>query len=130
MMLGGNYILDTPRTMNPNDHFLAVGKMITIGKGGERKIPDYWLSKYASFLIAQNADSSKLPVAEAQAYFSIQTHKQELFEQLSSDGRRLMFREEIVDHNKKLGRVAKKAGVKNYGTFHDGGYQGLYGMRH
>jgi DNA-damage-inducible protein D len=115
---------------NLSNHFSEVGKMVIIGSATQRKVKDYFLSKYACFLIAQNADPAKLSVAEAQSYFSIQTHKQELFEKLSPKNRRLLIREEVMDHNKQLNEVAKQAGVKRFGTFHDEGYKGLYGMRY
>ena len=39
-----------------NYHFGQVVKMIPTGKGAERPIEDYRLSKYACYLIAQNGD--------------------------------------------------------------------------
>ena len=52
-------------------HFSQVGKMIEIGS--EQK--DYTLSRYACYLIVQNADSRKKTVALGQTYFAIQTRK-------------------------------------------------------
>ena len=41
------------------NHFAEVGKMVQIGSGAERHIPDYdyWLSRYACYLIVQNGKS-------------------------------------------------------------------------
>ena len=67
---------------NVFDHFANVGKMISLGKGGTRRVNDYKLSRYACYLIAQNGDSRKRVIALAQTYFAYQTRKQELSEDL------------------------------------------------
>ena len=48
------------------DHFSQVGKMVDIGSKSSRTIKDYQLSRYACYLIVQNADSRKKPVALGQ----------------------------------------------------------------
>ena len=57
---------------NPDYHFAGAGKMIELGKGGIRDVPDYHLSRFACYLIAQNGDPRKPEIAEAQKYFAIQ----------------------------------------------------------
>ena len=57
------------------DHFVLKDKMVSIGSNTSRKIKDYHLSRYACYLIVQNADSSKEVVALGQTYFAIQTRK-------------------------------------------------------
>lgn len=109
------------------DHFAGAGKMIELWKWGIREIPDYRLSRYAGYLIAQNGDPRKETIAQAQTYFALQTRKQELSETLLEDQKRVYFRDEMTEHNKRLARTAKKAGVWNYGEFVDYGYMGLYG---
>ena len=115
------------------DHFADIGKMIRIAVGSPkettRQIRDYKLSRYACYLIAQNGDTSKKEIALAQTYFAIQTRKQEVFQQLAENEKRLFVRGEIKDHNKKLFATAKQAGVNNFGRFNNAGYEGLYGMR-
>ncbi len=115
---------------NVNDHFPGVGKMIKIAKGGQRKVLDYKLSRYACYLIAQNADSRKRPIALAQTYFAIQTRRQELIEKeyskLSEDEKRLYQRDLTKKGNYSLNQTAKNAGVRNFDKFHNFGYRGLY----
>ena len=115
---------------NVLDHFSQVGKMIHLGKGGQRKISDYKLSRYACYLIAQNGDSRKKVIALAQTYFAIQTRKQELLEEeynsLTEDEKRFYQRDLTKKGNYSLNQTAKKAGVKNFDKFHNAGYKGLY----
>ncbi len=111
------------------NHFADVGKMVKLGSSSEREIKDYKLSRYACYLIAQNGDSSKMAVATAQTYFAIQTRRQEVFQQLAENEKRLFVRGEVKDHNKKLFATAKQAGVSNFGRFNNAGYEGLYNMR-
>ena len=63
------------------DHFREVTKMIMAGKGAQRAVKDYMLTRYACYLIAQNGDVKKEEIAFAQAYFAVQTRKQELIEE-------------------------------------------------
>jgi hypothetical protein len=48
---------------DPKDHIVEANEMVTIGSGAEREMPDYKLSRYACYLIVQNADPSKEVVA-------------------------------------------------------------------
>ncbi len=59
------------------DHFRGVTKMVKLGSGAERAIDDFTLTRYACYLIAQNGDPRKEPIAFAQSYFAIQTRKEE-----------------------------------------------------
>ena len=118
-----------------SDHFEDVLKMVRIGSGAGREIADVRLSRYACYLIVQNADPAKSVVAAGQTYFAVQARRQEIsdesrFDQLTEDGRRLMLRAEMAHHNKALSAAAKKAGVEtglDYAIFQDHGYKGLYG---
>lgn len=110
-----------------DNHFYRTVKMVKIGSNTVRNVGDYKLDRYACYLIAQNGDPNKPEIAIAQTYFAIQTRKQEVFEQLPDSAKRLFIRNEVSDHNKKLFRTAKEAGVTQFGLFNDAGYQGLYG---
>lgn len=110
------------------DHFADISKVIKVGKGATPSIQDYKLSRYACYLIAQNGDSTKEPIALAQTYFATQTRKQEIFEILTENQKRLMTRDEVTSHNKKLFKTAQDSGVRNFGKFNDAGYLGLYGL--
>ena len=119
------------------DHFRDVTKMVPIGSGGERPTEDIQLTRYACYLVAQNGDSRKKPVAFAQTYFAIQTRRQEIkdaedasYTPLSEDHKRLLLRDEIKDHNKRLASAAKDAGViepMDFAVFQNFGYRGMYG---
>ena len=110
-----------------DDHFAHAAKMVLIGSEAKREVSDYSLSRYACYLIAQNGDPRKEEIALAQTYFAIQTRKQETQEALLEDQKRVVLREEMKTHNKKLAEAADNAGVKKYGIFQNYGYMGLYG---
>ena len=55
------------------EHFPEARKVLKVGNNAKMNVDDYKLSRYACYLIAQNADSRKKVVALAQTYFAIQT---------------------------------------------------------
>lgn len=111
-----------------DNHFNRSVKMVDIGSNTVREVRDWKLDRFACYLIAQNGDPKKQEIAIAQTYFAIQTRRHEIFEQLSDADKRLFIRGQVSEHNKKLFKTAKKAGVTKFGSFNDAGYKGLYGM--
>jgi DNA-damage-inducible protein D len=109
--------------------------MVEIGSGAKRQIEDVRLSRYACYLIVQNADPAKPIIANGQTYFALQTRRQELadevrFARMPEDEKRLAIRNELAQHNKHLAAAVKDAGVEtglDYAIFQDHGYRGLYG---
>lgn len=112
-------------------HFIKTSKMIELAKGARREVEDYFLSRYASYLIAMNGDTKKPEIGAAQTYFAVQTRRQEINDQdsLSADSIRIQLREQVRDNIIGLNSAAKQAGVQRYALFHDAGYRGLYEMR-
>jgi DNA-damage-inducible protein D len=112
------------------DHFVDVTEMVAIGSGAERPIKTVLLSRYACYLVIQNADPKKEIVAHGQTYFAIQTRRQELADERIEEERRVLLREEMRRHNAQLADAAKGAGVIepiDYAIFQNHGYMGLYG---
>lgn len=112
------------------DHFADVSNMVEIGSGATREIKVTLLSRYACYLVIQNADPKKEIVAHGQTYFAIQTRRQELGYERIEKERRLLLREEMRRHNVQLADAARGAGVIepiDYAIFQNHGYMGLYG---
>jgi DNA-damage-inducible protein D len=118
------------------NHFVDFNEMVAIGSGAERSFESVKLSRYACYLIVQNADPGKEVVALGQTYFAIQTRLQEIqqmeaYNKLSNeDEKRVFLRREMSEHNKQLAEAAKGAGVIDpidYAIFQNFGYKGLYG---
>src|SRR6266481_136292 len=115
-----------------SDHFVDTTEMVGIGSGAWRPVEDWALSRYACYLVIQNADPSKPLVALGQNYFAVQTRRQELADDdaLKETHKRLLLRREMKKHNEHLASAAKQAGVvqsADYEIFMDHGYRGLYG---
>lgn len=75
-------------------------------KGATKNIDDYELSRYAGYLIVQNADPRKKVVAYGQTYFAVQTRKQEIteeyFNSLNENKKRLITRGQTIAKRKGI----------------------------
>jgi DNA-damage-inducible protein D len=104
--------------------------MVVIGSDAKREVEDMHLSRYACYLIVQNADPTKEVVALGQTYFAVQTRRREVSDaaamaELTEDQRRLLLHERVKLQNTDLVSAAKQAGV-DFAVFQNHGYRGLY----
>ena len=112
-----------------NNHFRGVTKMVVLGSGAERAIEDIMLTRYACYLIAQNGDPRKEPIAFAQSYFAVQTRKQELIEDRLRLQARLDAREKLRESEKTLSQNIYERGVDDtgFGRIRSKGDAALFG---
>jgi len=89
----------------PGDHFARTRKRVDVGSGAKREIDDIALSRYACYLIAQNGDPSKDPIAFAQTYFAVQTRKQEVVERRLAEAERLSARKKLTRSERELSGI-------------------------
>ena len=111
------------------DHFREIAKMIPTGKGAQRPVKDYMLTRYACYLIAQNGDPQKEEIAFAQSYFALQTRKQELIEERIALIERTEARGRLRESEKRLSQNIYERGVddRGFGRIRSKGDQALFG---
>ncbi|EKD24942.1 MAG: DNA-damage-inducible protein D [uncultured bacterium (gcode 4)] len=94
-----------------SDHFGDVNKSINSGKGAIFEVNDILLSRFACYLIAQNGDPKKEEIAFSQAYFAVQTRKQEIIEQKIKEHERLIARRKLTETETHFQNIAYERGV-------------------
>ncbi|MCX5654364.1 MAG: DNA damage-inducible protein D [Planctomycetota bacterium] len=113
------------------DHFIATSKMVDVGSNAQRAIDDVMMTRYACYLVAQNGDPSKEPIAFAQTYFAVQTRKMEMIEQRLAEVERLRARQKLAKSEKELSGIIFER-LRDEGSFariRSRGDQALFGGR-
>ena len=111
------------------DHFVDATKMVDLGSGAQRSIEDIMLTRYACYLIAQNGDPRKEPIAFAMNYFAVQTRKQEVLEQRIQEWERVQAREKLTLLEKQFSGIIYQRGVddKGFARIRSKGDEALFG---
>ncbi len=114
----------------PENHFRDFTKMEIIGSSqARREVSDVRLTRYACYLVAQNGDPSKEPIAFAMSYFAVQTRKFEILEQRINQLERLHAREKLKETEKLFSGLLFQRGIDGagFGAIKHKGDQALFG---
>lgn len=114
-----------------NIHFVGGDKMVSLWLWSQRKVDDYFLTRYACYLIAQNWDSRKLEISLAQTYFASQTRKLELTEEKIEFEKRLEARKKLKESEDKIEKTIYERWIKlpvEFATFKNKWIEALYNI--
>ena len=116
-----------------SDHFVHMHGMVGIGSRAKRKVEEVQLTRYACYLLVENADPSKPIVALGQAYFAMQTRRQEVVEMISLSERPDHLKQDVLrfllyTYDCKLQKAAQETRIVepgDFAIFFNHGYMGL-----
>jgi hypothetical protein len=87
------------QNQDPLDHIRQTENMIAVGKGGNRSVIDFTLTRYACYLVAMSGDNSKPEIAQAQSYFALKTREAETIIPAQNEALRFL---ELENENLRL----------------------------
>ncbi len=85
-----------------DDHFIEIVELVPNDGGPAQHIDDYALTRYACYLIAQNADKYKAAVTYANVYFAVHAPNQELIDAHMAQAERIVARKKLTKSEKTL----------------------------
>jgi len=116
---------------NIEDHFVPKDKMVNLGSWSQRNIEDFFLTRYACYLVALNGNSRIEEIALIQEYFATQTRKQEVQEQRIEDEKRLEARKKLKENERKIEETVYQRWIiqpVEFATFKNKWIEALYNL--
>jgi DNA-damage-inducible protein D len=110
-------------------HFLP--EPVKTSKVWWRPKENYFFTRYACYLIAQNGDSRKTEISFAQTYFASQTRKQEISELQTDENKRLEARQKLKISEEKIEKTVYQRWIRlpvEFATFKNKKIETLYNM--